>query len=339
MRFRIPFLTVLAIAGSLALFGCHSPATGSSTLIPTEEVVHAIPLQVPTAETASSTATAASTKIPAVIPSPTASLPCAPDYCIQPGEFPLARPNLLPDNNRVEENYRYGYTQGGTREPHHGVEFVNPVGTPIHAAADGTVLYAGTDLNQVFGLYPNFYGNLVLLQHDLPGFDSPVYTLYGHLSSIAVKTGDKISRGDVIGAVGLTGAAIGAHLHFEVRLGQPQFDHTANPELFIPPLPTADSEAPTGILIGRIEDQTGAALTLPITIQSLAANEGEAITAYPELYGSEVPATPAWNENFLVANLTEGKYRVAFVYYNKIFERTVEVIPGDVTFVKITASP
>jgi murein DD-endopeptidase MepM/ murein hydrolase activator NlpD len=270
---------------------------------------------------------------------PTRSLPCSPEYCIQPGVFPLSRPILLPGNNRVEGNYRYGYTQGGTREPHHGMEFTNPVGTSVRAAADGTVLYAGTDSNQVFGLYPNFYGNLVILEHSLPGFNTPVYTLYGHLSQITVKTGDRVSRGDLIGAVGLTGSAIGAHLHFEVRLGEPAYDHTANPELFIPPLPAADTGVPTGILIGRIEGQNGTALHIPITIQPLNEDGTLEPSTFPELYGAAVPSHPQWNENFLVPDLPAGKYRVAFVDYSKVFEQTVEIIPGDITFVKITANP
>ena len=266
-------------------------------------------------------------------------MPCDPDYCIKAGDFPLERPILPPANDRVDETYRYGYTQDGTREPHHGVEFNNPIGTPVHAAAEGTVLYAGTDSAQVFGLYPNFYGNLVILQHNLPGFVTPVYTLYGHLSSIAVSTGDKVSRGEGIGAVGLTGSAIGAHLHFEVRLGEPEYDHTANPELFLAPPPALESTLPNGILTGRIEDQFGSPLNIPITIQPVLPDGSFGSALFPELYGAGVPASPAWGENFLVSGLPAGKYRVAFVNYSKVFEHTVEVIPGGATFVRIQAKP
>jgi murein DD-endopeptidase MepM/ murein hydrolase activator NlpD len=239
----------------------------------------------------------------------------------------------------VEGEYRYGYTQGGARERHHGVEFTNPQGTPVQAAADSIVIYAGNDSAQVFGEYPGFYGNLVLLQHDLPGFSTPVYTLYAHLSSIVVQTGQEVSRGDSLGEVGLTGTADGAHLHFEVRLGKPDYDHTANPELFIPPLPSAKSSAPTGILIGRIEDQAGSPLTIPVTVQPLGQNGIPGTASYPELYGAGVPSTPKWNENFLAPDLPAGKYRLAFVYYSRVFEQTVEIIPGDITFIKITAKP
>ena len=269
----------------------------------------------------------------------TPSLPCTTDLCIHPGDFPLSRPIRLPGNNRVEGRYRYGYTQSGVHEPHHGVEFPNPQGTPVQAAADGTVIIAGNDSEQVFGEYPGFYGNLVLLKHSLPGYSTPVYTLYAHLSSIAARTGQEVSRGDTIGAVGLSGTADGAHLHFEVRLGEPDYDHTANPELFLAPLASVDTSAPSGILIGRIEDATGAALKTTVSVQPLDLGGLPKQATYPELYGYGVPPSPEWDENFLVADLPAGKYRIAFVAFSKVFEQTVEVIPGDITFVKITAKP
>lgn len=287
----------------------------------------------------SPSATPQSPAIPTNHPTTAVSLPCTPDLCIRPGDFPLSRPILPPGNDRVESEYRYGYTQGGAREPHHGVEFNNPQGTPVQAAAEGTVFYAGNDSTKVFGLYPNFYGNLVLLQHDLPGYANPVYTLYAHLSSIAIQTGQEVSRGDPIGDVGLTGSADGAHLHFEVRLGKPDYSHTTNPELFIPPLPSVETSAPTGILIGLIEDEAGSPLTIPITIQLMDETGIPGAATYPELYGSGVPSSPDWNENFLAPDLPAGKYRLAFVYYSRVFEQIVEVIPGDITFVKITAKP
>jgi murein DD-endopeptidase MepM/ murein hydrolase activator NlpD len=321
------FLALLAgVISSFLLTACS--ASASST-----------PSPVLLTPEPSASATPQSPAIPTNHPTAAVNLPCTPVLCIQPGDFPLSRPILQPGNDRVEDKYRYGYTQGGAREPHHGVEFTNPEGTPVQAAADGTVFYAGNDSTHVFGLYPNFYGNLVIIEHTLPGFSTPVYTLYGHLSSISVKTGDKVSRGDPIGAVGLTGSAIGAHLHFEIRLGKPNYSNTANPELFIPPLPSVKTSAPAGILIGRIEDQSGSPLTIPITVQPLDQNGIPGTAAYPELYGAGVPSSPEWNENFLSPDLPAGKYRLAFVYYSRVFEQIVEVIPGDITFVKISAKP
>ncbi len=326
MKPSLENLTIISLLVLLLLGGCVTAPKSTSSPSPTRETPPASAKSQPT-----ETATIAIT--------PTVILPCSPDYCIEPGNFPFSRPIQPPATDRVDEYYRYGYTQSGTRDPHHGVEFNNPEDTPVLAAADGKVIFAGNDTDKILGAYPGFYGNLVLLQHDLPGYDTPVYTLYGHLSSIAVKTGDRVSRGEGIGTVGLTGSAIGAHLHFETRLAGPGYSNTVNPELFFPPLPLSGSDIPTGILVGRIEDQFGDSLRIPLTIQPLAEDGSLGAAIYPEIYGSGVPSSPSWKENFLVSGLPVGTYRLAFINYSKVFERTVEVIPGGVTFVKIQATP
>ena len=80
-------------------------------------------------------------------PLPTATQnPCDPfvvDFCITDGYFVFQNPIYPPGNTFVDTTYRYGTTQNGTREPHHGVEFLNRFGTPVHAAGDGVVQFAG----------------------------------------------------------------------------------------------------------------------------------------------------------------------------------------------------
>ena len=81
-------------------------------------------------------------------------------------------------------------------------------GTPIKAAAAGTVIYAG---------WMEGYGNLVVIDHG-----NGLATAYAHQSSIAVGNGASVSQGQVIGYVGCTGYCFGPHLHFEVRVnGEP----------------------------------------------------------------------------------------------------------------------
>jgi len=87
---------------------------------------------------------------------------------------------------------------------HPGLDIEAPYGTPVRAAADGSV----TGENMGSG-----YGRQVVLDH---GHD--LITLYGHLSSIAVIPGQYVQRGQVIGYVGQTGRATGPHLHYEVRV-------------------------------------------------------------------------------------------------------------------------
>ncbi|EMO40665.1 peptidase, M23 family [Leptospira noguchii serovar Autumnalis str. ZUN142] len=86
---------------------------------------------------------------------------------------------------------------------HGGLDMAAEEGTPVYASADGEVSFS----NKKGG-----YGNLIILGHKL-GYE----TLYGHLSSISVRPGEKVHKGQKIGEVGQTGRATGNHLHFEVR--------------------------------------------------------------------------------------------------------------------------
>jgi murein DD-endopeptidase MepM/ murein hydrolase activator NlpD len=92
---------------------------------------------------------------------------------------------------------------------HDGIDIGAASGTPIRAAAAGTVIYAG---------WLGGYGNLTVIDHG-----GGVATAYGHQSSIAAGSGAYVAQGQVIGYVGSTGHSTGAHLHFEVRVnGVPQ---------------------------------------------------------------------------------------------------------------------
>ncbi len=105
----------------------------------------------------------------------------------------------------------------GKWQQHKGTDFPAPVGTPIRAAGDGVVDFVGTQ---------NGYGNLVVLNHW-----SNYSTAYAHMSRFGtgIKKGTKVSQGDVIGYVGMTGWSTGAHLHYEFRVaGQAKDPKTLN---------------------------------------------------------------------------------------------------------------
>lgn len=86
-----------------------------------------------------------------------------------------------------------------------GVDLAAPTGTPIVAAAPGTVLLARKGYN-------GGYGNMVIIKHP-----NGTQTLYAHQSKISTSTGAEVSQGEVIGYVGSTGRSTGPHLHFEVH--------------------------------------------------------------------------------------------------------------------------
>ena len=92
-----------------------------------------------------------------------------------------------------------------------GINVSVPEGTPIKAAEDGVVAYAGNELKG--------YGNLVLVRH-ANGF----VTAYAHASELSVKKGETVKRGQVIGKAGATGNVTGPQLHFEVRKGATPVD-------------------------------------------------------------------------------------------------------------------
>jgi murein DD-endopeptidase MepM/ murein hydrolase activator NlpD len=92
------------------------------------------------------------------------------------------------------------------RRPHQGVDYAANQGTPIRAAGDGKVTFAGSR---------NGYGNAVILQHG-----GNITTLYAHMSRIAseARVGRRVRQGQVIGYVGKTGLATAPHLHYEYRI-------------------------------------------------------------------------------------------------------------------------
>ena len=264
-------------------------------------------------------------------PSPTA---CSPDLCVYSSVFFFQRPIGPNDRQAIDPSYRFGSTQGGKRDPHHGVELLNSFGTPVLAAADGVVVVAGDDLKTLVGLYFNAYGNLVVLQHDLPGYSEPVFTIYGHLSKVLVQVGQQVRAGQPIGAVGLSGAATGSHLHFEVRFGENTYKASSNPELWLVPLPGKDGQ-PGGALAGRILDAYGQYLKVPnIVVEYLPDRNGPA--AWEEYVGTyeekQLVDRPPWQESFALGDLPAGWYRISFVQ-NGIQSRLVQVLPGELTVV------
>ena len=92
----------------------------------------------------------------------------------------------------------------GVQKFHNGVDFAAASGTPILAAYSGNVVAAS---------YNSSMGNYVMIDHG-----DGLYTIYMHASKLYVSSGQSVSKGDQIAAVGSTGRSTGPHLHFSVRL-------------------------------------------------------------------------------------------------------------------------
>ena len=92
----------------------------------------------------------------------------------------------------------------GEGEFHPGIDITGPLGTPIHATADGVILSADV---------VNGYGRYVRIDHG-----RGLMTCYGHMSGFAVTAGQSVSRGQVIGYIGHSGRTTGNHVHYEVRI-------------------------------------------------------------------------------------------------------------------------
>lgn len=115
-------------------------------------------------------------------------------------------PSLMPvDGVHLSSDYgmRTHPVLGGRRQ-HKGVDLAGAIGTPIHAAADGTVSRAD---------WFSSYGLFVSLEHG-----GTLQTRYGHMSRLNVAAGQRVHKGDVIGYIGTTGRSTGPHLHYEVRI-------------------------------------------------------------------------------------------------------------------------
>ena len=270
--------------------------------------------------------------VPTWTPLPTWTIPPQAGSTAINDHFLFSYPVAGNGSRSLSRVYPYGGTYNGRLQVHHGVDLVHPMGTPLFAAADGAVLYAGNDFVTQFGPENNYYGYLVVIQHNfLSAEQLPVFTLYGHMQQVNVQAGQVLREGDVIGTIGQSGVARGPHVHFEVRVGDPfDFGATRNPELWLRPLPDS------GLLVGRVTDTNGSPLygvTLNVQSNQITRN---AYTYVDDLVNRD----PSLDENFSLGDLPPDYYSVSVrVNGMERFAQSVYIQPEQMTWMDIVLSP
>ena len=132
------------------------------------------------------------------------------------GEVVSSLPLRWPVRGRVNSEYgKRTSPWGGATEHHAGLDISTPTGTPVVCPAPGKVLLAGGGGD---------YGRHVIVEHA-----NGVRSLYGHLSKVEVKAGQRVEKGEILGLTGSTGRSTGPHLHYELRVA----GQTVNPRKFL----------------------------------------------------------------------------------------------------------
>ena len=151
-----------------------------------------------------------------------------------------AQPSLWPLEGILRSSF------GGRSDPfsgegvfHTGIDIAAPVGTPVHATADGVVVSAG---------WSNGYGKLVVVDHG-----NGYQTYYAHLSRFLAIPGEEVSGGQVIAYSGATGRATGPHIHYEVRLaGTP-----VNPYKYLRPIQRSRTDLAGAVRLKPVSSDLG----------------------------------------------------------------------------------
>jgi murein DD-endopeptidase MepM/ murein hydrolase activator NlpD len=342
-RVFIGLALILAIIIALATLSyqpMHQPELlGTSTPTPTftpTPTLTPTPTFTPTpTPTATSTPTATPTltsATPTVEPTPT--IPSC-DAPLKEGlgggdHYWLERP-LGPEHNQQPSRfYPYASTGDGQYLLHHGVDIQNETGTPVLAVADGKVVVAGDDSAAAYGRTTDFYGQLVIIELNQTYREQPVYCVYGHLSEVSVAVGQEVKVGDVLGRVGMTGIALGPHLHFEIRVGSNTYSQTRNPELWVKPFPDQ------GTIAGRLLYPNGCPIQdRIITVHRADAPDERWGSLRTYIFGEGINPDGGWGENFCLEDVPAGSYILRTVVNRKLYTYPVEVVAGQTAFVEI----
>ena len=338
-----------------------SPEAAAATLPPAATPAPtptAVPTLIPsptTSPTMTAAPTSAATLTPSPEPTPTIDRTCpdpspekpaysrgatapdpwpAPDTAVPSPHFWLRDP--IQDGRKPFEQsyYPYGWDSGGRFLLHNGADMPRPLGTPVLAAAPGTVIVAGADTEELYGWRCNWYGLLVVIELDKQWQGRPVYILYGHIQNIQVQPGQRVEPGDIVAEIGVEGVSLVPHLHLEVRVGTNEFGSTRNPILWLEPFPE------TGVLAGRVVDEEGRPWQgIRLTLIDTSGEEAEFISTFSYLGDPQNLVHPdeALAENFVFADMPPGNYTLFTQVEGVEYRMPVEIVSGGITAVEIIA--
>lgn len=244
--------------------------------------------------------------------------------------FYFARPIAADAINWPLADYRYGGVFFRPEVVHTGIDIPAEYGTPVIAAGPGQVIWTG------YGLYSGLkddrrdpYGLAVVLQHDFGYQNQSLYTVYAHLSEIEVAPGQWLDTGDVLGQVGNTGFTTAPHLHFEVRLGENDSNHTLNPELWLVP------PQGWGVLVGHLTDYYLRPLnSFLVIVENLTTGRQWLVKTYGSAGAN---SDPYYRENLVLSDLPAGRYMVTVTRYGYNNRLETEIRPGQITYFSFQA--
>ncbi len=240
--------------------------------------------------------------------------------------FYFSRPIAADAVNWPIPDYRYGGVFFGPDQIHTGIDIPAPKGTPILAAADGLIVWAGYGLYRGVNSPDDPYGQAITIRHNF-GFDGQrLYTVYAHMDEILAKEGQAVKTGDVIGKVGATGLVTGPHLHFEVRIERNSYFTTLNPELWLSP------PQGWGVLAGKVMNTNASLLTRQdVTVRNKESGQKWVVATYGD---RPINSDPYYDENLVLSDLPAGKYEITIDYLEDRFTQDIEIHPGAVSYFK-----
>lgn len=243
--------------------------------------------------------------------------------------FYFTRPIGANEVNWPLAHYRYGGTFIESFI-HTGIDIPTPTGTPVLAAGSGKVIWAGYGLYFQSQKFSDPYGLAIAIKHDFGYQGQVLYTIYGHMESLNIESGQSVTSGDTIGFVGETGKTTGPHLHFEVRIGENDFFVTRNPELWLTP------PQGWGVLAARIMETNGDILEKQVVhVRKTASNQHWSVLTYA---GAGVNSDPFYKENMVIGDLPAGEYLISTDYEDSTYSIEIKILPGMVTYVRFAGN-